>query len=93
MDFNFSVNRAPVHRLVIVLDGVPAVATRTYEKGSLKILWQPELCSHCENCWRGLPDVFKPDARPWVNLEGASTPDIIDQVTQCPTGALSILSR
>lgn len=69
------------------------MAERIYTKGTLQIRWQSELCTKCEACWRGLPDVFKPDARPWVNLEGASTPDIIDQVTQCPTGALSVLSR
>ena len=64
---------------------------RVYTKGSLQVRWQSELCTHCEACWRGLPSVFDPDKRPWVNLMGAATSDIIDQVVQCPSGALSIL--
>lgn len=67
------------------------MAERVYTKGSLQVRWQSELCTHCEACWRGLPAVFNPQARPWVNLMGASTSDIIDQVVQCPSGALSIL--
>lgn len=66
------------------------MAKREYKKGGLTVLWDSDLCTHCEACWRGLPSVFDPQARPWVNLEGASTPDIIDQVVQCPSGALKI---
>lgn len=64
---------------------------RIYTKGLLKVRWQSDLCTHCEACWRGLPTVFKPDARPWVQLDGASNQQIIEQVSQCPSGALSIL--
>jgi uncharacterized Fe-S cluster protein YjdI len=64
---------------------------RTYTKGTLKVLWKSELCTHCTECWLGLPEVFNPDARPWVNLNGASNQEIIDQVGQCPSGALSIV--
>lgn len=66
------------------------MAERTYTKGSLVVFWNSDLCSHCEKCWKELPSVFNPEARPWVNLEGASTPDIIDQVALCPSGALSL---
>lgn len=66
------------------------MAKREYTKGSLVVLWDSDLCTHCEACWRGLPSVFNPESRPWVNLEEASTPDIIDQVVKCPSGALKI---
>ena len=69
------------------------MAERIYTKGSLQIRWQSDLCTHCGLCMDGLPEVFRPTERPWVNLEGASTLDIVDQVVQCPSGALSILSK
>ena len=63
---------------------------RTYTKGNLNVLWKSELCTHCNECWLGLPEVFNPDARPWVNLDGASSQEIMHQVVMCPSGALSI---
>lgn len=66
------------------------MAERTYTKGALVVFWNSDLCTHCERCWRGLPSVFNPEARPWVNLDGASTQQVIDQVALCVSGALSL---
>ena len=33
--------------------------------------------------------MFKPDARPWVNVEAASADEIAAAIESCPTGALS----
>ena len=60
-----------------------------YSNGEVTIVWKPELCIHSGNCVRGLPDVFKPRQKPWINADGASTEKIIDQVKKCPSGALS----
>lgn len=64
------------------------MAKRTYTNGEINVLWDSDLCTKCETCWRGLPQVFNPSARPWVNIEGASTEEIVEQVKQCPSGAL-----
>lgn len=66
------------------------MAKRTYERDGLTVLWDSDLCTHCETCWRGLPQVFDPEKRPWVNINGATTEEITKQVQQCPSGALSI---
>ena len=63
--------------------------TKEYTNGEVTIVWQPELCIHAANCVKGLPGVFDPKARPWINAEGASTEAIVEQVKKCPSGALS----
>jgi uncharacterized Fe-S cluster protein YjdI len=60
-----------------------------YSNGEVTIVWKPELCIHSGNCARGLPDVFKPRKRPWINADGATAEKIINQVKKCPSGALS----
>lgn len=65
--------------------------TRQYSNGEISVEWRPEKCCHCEACWRGLPEVFNPKARPWVNINVASSQAIREQVKQCPDGALSIV--
>jgi len=62
----------------------------TYSNGEVSIVWKQGLCIHSMKCWHGLPEVFKPGARPWITPEGVATQRIIDQVAQCPSGALSI---
>ena len=66
------------------------MAKREYTKAGLTILWDSEKCEHCELCWRGLPAVFDPQARPWVNMSGATTEQIRNQVQLCPPQALSV---
>lgn len=62
---------------------------KEYESDDIIVVWKPESCIHSEKCWRGLPDVFDPKARPWVNVSGASDEKIKEQVGKCPSGALS----
>jgi uncharacterized Fe-S cluster protein YjdI len=62
---------------------------KEYTNGEVTILWRPNVCRHSGNCFNGLPLVFDPDERPWINVNGASTQQIIEQVKKCPSGALS----
>lgn len=66
------------------------MAKREYSNGEITVLWDSDKCVHCEACWRGLPSVFKPDERPWVKIDGATSSEIVSQVNQCPSGALAI---
>lgn len=63
---------------------------KEYSKEDIKIIWNSKKCIHAGNCARGLSNVFKPKERPWIQTEGASKDEIIDQVAKCPSGALSI---
>lgn len=63
-------------------------ATRTYQNKDIIIYWYPELCVHVRHCANILPEVFRPEARPWVNVDGASAREIILAIDRCPSGAL-----
>jgi uncharacterized Fe-S cluster protein YjdI/CDGSH-type Zn-finger protein len=52
------------------------------------VQWEPRLCIHVRNCVRGLPQVFDPEARPWVHVEAADPDEIAATIETCPTGAL-----
>lgn len=64
--------------------------TRTYTNGEITVEWRPEKCVHCQACINGLPAVFNMEARPWVNMNGATIEEIKRQVAECPDGALTI---
>ena len=64
--------------------------TKTYQKEDLIVQWEPHKCIHSAICFHGLPKVFVPRKRPWIDLEGGLRDDIISQVKKCPSGALSL---
>jgi len=61
---------------------------RVYANKTIEVQWEPKLCIHVRNCVRGLPQVFDPDARPWVIVDAASADQVAEAVLACPTGAL-----
>lgn len=63
--------------------------TIRYTKDGLTVLWKPQRCIHSGICARGLPGVFDPKRRPWVDMTAAEQAEIIAQVDRCPSGALS----
>lgn len=66
---------------------------KKYDNGEITVVWQPEKCIHSTLCWRGLIEVFNPKRRPWVDIKGAGTDKIIEQVNTCSSGALSYLAN
>ena len=62
---------------------------KKYSNGEVTVVWQPKLCMHSGICFTGLSAVFNPRVRPWINIDGASTQEIIEQVKKCPSKALS----
>ncbi len=63
--------------------------TKRYTNGEISVIWQSEKCIHSGVCFKGLPKVFDPRKRPWISLEKSTTTTIIEQVRQCPSGALT----
>ncbi|MCB0705360.1 MAG: (4Fe-4S)-binding protein [Saprospiraceae bacterium] len=65
------------------------MSQREYTNGELTVVWKSEKCIHSANCVKGLPNVFNPEKKPWINVTAATTSELMDQVNKCPSGALS----
>jgi uncharacterized Fe-S cluster protein YjdI len=63
--------------------------TKEYSNGTLTVIWQPEKCIHSGRCVKLLPKVYHPKEKPWVTPEHATTEELMHQIRQCPSGALT----
>ena len=66
------------------------IETHRCSNGEVTVIWRPHVCVHSGVCFRGLPKVFDPRRRPWIDIQAASTEEITHQVRHCPSGALSL---
>lgn len=62
---------------------------KTYTNGTVTIIWEPGKCIHSAICKKGLPDVFKPVEKPWIQMGEEKSEKIAEQVKKCPSGALN----
>ncbi|MGE0639509.1 MAG: (4Fe-4S)-binding protein [Thermoanaerobaculia bacterium] len=66
---------------------------RRYSNDEITVVWKPSLCIHSRRCFRGLPAVFDPRRRPWIEIAADSSERILAQVARCPSGALSSIVK
>jgi CDGSH-type Zn-finger protein/uncharacterized Fe-S cluster protein YjdI len=59
-----------------------------YKGRFLTVHYDPRRCIHAAECVRGLPTVFDPARRPWIDPERAGPEKLIAVIERCPTGAL-----
>ncbi|MEO6231835.1 MAG: (4Fe-4S)-binding protein [Ferruginibacter sp.] len=64
--------------------------THKYTREGVTVVWQPEKCIHSGICAKGLPQVFNPRRKPWIDMSVAEIDAIKNQVNLCPSGALSL---
>lgn len=62
---------------------------KEYANDDITVIWKPNTCIHSAKCAKGLASVFDPGKKPWINVEGATSEDIMHQIDQCPSKALS----
>ncbi len=61
---------------------------RVYANDRIEVHWEPKLCIHVRRCVNRLGSVFDAQARPWIDVDGATPDEIAATVLTCPTGAL-----
>lgn len=66
---------------------------KEYSNDEITVVWESVKCIHSGNCVKNLASVFKPKEQPWVQVENATSQEIIDAVHKCPSGALTIKSE
>lgn len=59
------------------------------ETDELIIHFDAKTCIHARRCVLGLPGVFDPEKRPWIQPDSENTDAIIDVIEACPSGALT----
>lgn len=64
------------------------VTPREYLADGITVLWDSEKCIHSGHCAATLPSVFRPEQRPWIDVEGATAEEIRRTIEGCPSGAL-----
>lgn len=73
------------------------MARKTYTGPLVDVSFDGELCAHAAECVRGMPAVFDPAARPWIDPAAAGSPEGADRlrevVSRCPSGALEIVEH
>ena len=62
---------------------------KEYSNGELTVIWKPDKCIHSGICVDMLPEVYDPEARPWITPKEATTEELKKQINECPSGALS----
>ncbi|MEO5787664.1 MAG: (4Fe-4S)-binding protein [Gelidibacter sp.] len=59
-----------------------------FSNSNITIIYEPSVCISAGRCARELSDVFRTSVIPWIDLDGAPSQKIIEQVKKCPSGAL-----
>ncbi|MFP4845504.1 (4Fe-4S)-binding protein [Winogradskyella sp. PE311] len=59
-----------------------------FSNDDITVTYDPSCCINAGICARQLSDVFRSSVIPWIDLNGAKTKTIINQINKCPSGAL-----
>lgn len=69
--------------------GINSNRNRSYSNGEITVFWCARDCVHATTCYNSLRSVFDPLKRPWVNMGGAPTDQILEIIEKCPSKALT----
>lgn len=64
-----------------------------YSNNEIIITYEPCVCTNSGRCAKELSDVFRTSVIPWIDLDGADSERILEQVDRCPSGALKAQRR
>lgn len=75
-------------RLKSQIDLLMDTNANQFSNSDITITYEPSVCINAGRCARELSDVFRTSVIPWIDLDGAPSQKIIEQVKKCPSGAL-----
>ncbi|WP_339755336.1 (4Fe-4S)-binding protein [uncultured Winogradskyella sp.] len=64
------------------------INSNVFSNEEITVTYKPRCCANAGICAKQLSNVFRNSVIPWIDLEGAQTDAIINQVNKCPSGAL-----
>ncbi|WP_227356196.1 CDGSH iron-sulfur domain-containing protein [Haladaptatus salinisoli] len=59
-----------------------------YHGKNIEVSYDHNRCIHVRECVEGLPGVFDPNKRPWIDADNADADEVARVIERCPTGAL-----
>ena len=62
--------------------------TNHFTNGETTVSYYPKCCKNSGICALQLSSVFRTTVIPWINLDGADSETIVNQIDKCPSGAL-----
>lgn len=65
------------------------IIKKEYENDEIVVIWKPQSFIHAAECFKALPRVYVPKAKPWIKVKNATTEELKAQIGKCPSGALS----
>ena len=63
---------------------------KRYAGAEITVAYDVARCIHAAECVHGLPAVFDPNGKPWIQPANAAAQALADTVARCPTGALQV---
>jgi uncharacterized Fe-S cluster protein YjdI len=73
--------------------GIDGSSLHEYPDDEIVVTWDKARCLHFAECVRGLPDVFQPGRKPWIEPQNADALTVAAVVRRCPSGALQYTSK
>ncbi|WP_296386041.1 (4Fe-4S)-binding protein [Winogradskyella sp.] len=64
------------------------INANVFSNEEITVTYEPRCCANAGICARQLSEVFRNSVIPWIDLEGAQTDAVINQINKCPSGAL-----
>ena len=59
-----------------------------YPGVDVSVSYDLKRCIHAAECVKGLPQVFDPNKKPWIEPDQAGMVELAEVIVRCPTGAL-----
>ena len=64
------------------------INANVFSNEEITVTYEPRCCANAGICAKQLSEVFRNSVIPWINLDGAQTDAVINQINKCPSGAL-----